>query len=152
MYVSKILFLTNSVSLFAVYQILSESASIWSEAVHISIWFRWHFPFGSWQHLIDWVDSLHRLSTPSGSELLQPPVSTLLCAMLTDPSTYLLECIKSFFDSMSIQLNQHDKTLSPVRPWQRWLVIVCPLWSFWYSLQRIFTLHWIWAPKIYSKC
>ena len=68
------------------------------------------------EHLIDWVDSLHRLSTPSGSELLQPPVSTLLCAMLTDPSTYLLECIKSFFDSMSIQLNQHDKTLSPVRP------------------------------------
>jgi hypothetical protein len=30
--------------------------------------------------------------------------------MLTDPSTYcLLEGVKSFFDSMSIQLNQQDK-------------------------------------------
>jgi len=92
----------NSVSLLAVYQILSESASTWSKAVHISIWFRWYFPFGSWQ----------------------PPVSTLLCAMLTDPSTYcLLEGIKSFFDSMSILLNQHDKTLFPVRLWQCWLVM-----------------------------
>ena len=91
-------------------------------------WFRWHFPFASWQ-------------------------PTLLCVMLTDPSTYcLLEGIKLFFDSMSIQLNQHDKTLSPGPDNADSL---CPLWSFWYSLhclQRIFTLHWIWAPKIYSKC
>jgi len=29
---------------------------------------------------------------------------------------------------------------------------LCPLWSFWYLLQRIFALHWIWAPKIYLKC
>ena len=28
---------------------------------------------------------------------------------------------------------------------------LCPLWSFWYLLQRIFALHWIWAPKIYLK-
>ena len=28
---------------------------------------------------------------------------------------------------------------------------LCPLWSFWYLLQRISALHWIWAPKIYLK-
>jgi len=55
--------------------------------------------------------------------IIQPPLSTLLCAMLADSSTYcLLEGLKSFFDSMSIQLDQRGKTLSPVRPWQHWLV------------------------------
>ena len=30
--------------------------------------------------------------------------------------------------------------------------LLCLLWSFWHLLQRILSLHWIWARKIHPKC
>ena len=103
MYVSKYLFLTNSVFLLAVYQILSESVK--QSHTHFSL-ISMTFPF--------WV------MTTSGAPM-ESHLDFALCHAHW-PKHLLpvgaLEGLKLFFDSMSIQVNQQDKTLSPVRPWQ----------------------------------
>jgi hypothetical protein len=105
MYVSKFLFLTNSVSLLSVYQILSESASISSKAVHHTILneaFRSFDDISLLGHVTTCLDfALRHAYWPK--HLL--PVGALNCSLTLCQSNW----------------TNRTKTLSPVS-WQRWLV------------------------------